>query len=177
MKQILHFIPLALLMLFPNCASVPPEDTGGAIQPPPPSASQTEEVTLPAENTAEQPETEDSEMNTIIITVNGSEFSAELYDNPSAKELARRLPAALDMRELNGNEKYYYFDESFPSDSRSVGQITAGDIMLYGSDCLVIFYESFSTQYSYTPLGRITDASGLAKALGTGAAKVTLSLG
>ena len=39
--------------------------------------------------------------------------------------------------------------------------------MLYGSNCLVLFYQNFSTSYSYTPLGRIKNPSLLAQALGS----------
>jgi len=39
--------------------------------------------------------------------------------------------------------------------------------MLYGNNCLVLFYESFSTYYHYTPLGKIDNSDGLAEALGS----------
>jgi hypothetical protein len=48
--------------------------------------------------------------------------------------------------------------------------------MLYGSNTFVLFYESFSTSYSYTKLGKINNASGLAAALGTGNVSVSISL-
>ncbi len=70
------------------------------------------------------------------------------------------------MSELNGNEKYYYLPDSLPRNSSAPSRINAGDIMLYGNDCIVIFYESFSTSYSYTPIGKIDDPDGLAAALG-----------
>lgn len=58
--------------------------------------------------------------------------------------LLEKLPLTLNMDELNGNEKFYFFSEKFPTDSEPVGNIRAGDLMLYGSLCLVLFYESFS---------------------------------
>ena len=79
------------------------------------------------------------------------------------------------MHELNGNEKYCYMNESPPASSRRVGQIRTGDLMLYGSDCLVLFYESFQTSYSYTPLGHAENAEELAAALGTGDVEVTFA--
>ena len=108
----------------------------------------------------------------IEITVNGHTFSAELYDNDTAKAFKERLPLTLDMSELNGNEKYCYLSDSLPTNSSRPSGIHTGDIMLYGSDCLVIFYESFSTSYSYTPIGKISDPDELAAALGSGSVQV-----
>ena len=70
------------------------------------------------------------------------------------------------MDELNGNEKYYYMTSSLPTNSKRVGNIETGDIMLYGSDCLVIFYESFNTPYSYTRIGKIDNPSSLKGTVG-----------
>ena len=47
--------------------------------------------------------------------------------------------------------------------------------MLYGSDCLVIFYESFNTTYSYTRIGRIDNADNLDKVVGSGSVNVKIS--
>jgi hypothetical protein len=38
--------------------------------------------------------------------------------------------------------------------------------MLYGSNCLVLFYDSFSTPYSYTPIGKIDEPNSLAGLVG-----------
>ncbi|MCI8387062.1 MAG: hypothetical protein HFE63_01175 [Clostridiales bacterium] len=110
----------------------------------------------------------------IEIIVGDKIFSAVLYDNEAAWELRSRLPLTLDMDELNGNEKYYYLSESLPTNASIPDGIREGDLMLYGNSCLVLFYESFSTSYSYTPLGRINDTDGLADSLGSGSIKVTL---
>lgn len=109
----------------------------------------------------------------ITIKVGDQIFSAILYDNDTARALTEKLPLTITMNELNGNEKYYYFSESLPTDAKKTEQIRTGDIMLYGSDCLVLFYEDFSTSYSYTPVGHISNSDGLAKALGDANVRVS----
>lgn len=112
--------------------------------------------------------TEEKTVNKITLNIGDSQFTATLYDNETAKELASRLPLTLNLQELHGNEKYYYFDSPLPSDATVPDRIHAGDIKLYGSDCLVLFYDSFTTAYSYTDIGEIDNPDGLKEALGTG---------
>ncbi len=69
-------------------------------------------------------------------------------------------------------DEFYYFSESFPTRTESVSSIHAGDLKLYGSSCLVLFYESFSTSYSYTSLGYVENPGELAEVLGTGSVHV-----
>ena len=121
--------------------------------------------------------TEEDNMFRLEIKVGDQTFSATLYDNEAAKALIARLPMTLDMSELNGNEKYCYLDGSLPTYSAVPPGIETGDIMLYGNSCLVLFYKSFSTSYSYTPLGRIDDADRLDAVLGDGGVQITFSLG
>ncbi|MDR3766586.1 MAG: cyclophilin-like fold protein [Butyricicoccus sp.] len=97
-------------------------------------------------------------------------------DTPATEVLLDLLPLTLDMQELNGNEKYATLPQALPTDATQPGQIHTGDLMLYGSDCLVLFYEDFPTSYSYTPLGKIDDPQGLAQALGTGNVEVHLEI-
>lgn len=130
---------------------------------------------ISSNNIPESPSNKEENTLSITITVNERTFSATLYDNETAKAFKERLPIVLDMSELNGNEKYYYLPDSLPRDSSCPSKINNGDIMLYGSDCLVIFYESFSTSYSYTPIGKIDDPDGLAAALGSGSVQVTFN--
>ncbi|MDE7242975.1 MAG: hypothetical protein K2O18_03220 [Oscillospiraceae bacterium] len=110
------------------------------------------------------------------IEVGGQTFTATLQDNPTARALLEQLPMTISMAELNGNEKYFYMSDSLPTNSYRPGNIHAGDLMLYGSDCLVLFYESFSSSYSYTRLGSIDDPTGLRAALGGGSVEVTFQI-
>lgn len=112
----------------------------------------------------------------LVISVGGRDFTAVLEDNTAARALAERLPLTVTMDELNGNEKYYDLPEGLPTDPERPGAIQAGDLMLYGSDCLVLFYESFASSYSYTRLGRITDPAELAEAVGSGNVEVTFRM-
>ena len=107
--------------------------------------------------------------------MNGRSFTVVLYHNKTADELYSRLPLELDMNELNGNEKYYNFSDSFTASSKAAGHISKGDIKLYGDDCLVLFYDSFSSGYSYTDIGYIENTTGLEEVLGKGNVTVRFS--
>lgn len=106
--------------------------------------------------------------NSMQIVAGDKKFTVTLENNDTVKALTIMLPLTLDMSELNGNEKYYYLDTALPFAPEKVGHINEGDIMLYGDSCLVVFYKSFDTSYSYTKIGHIDNASALVDALGTG---------
>lgn len=109
-----------------------------------------------------------------VLTVNGEAFDVALEDNAAAQALVDRLPLAVSMKELNGNEKYADLAKPLPAAEQSVGRISAGDLMLWGDDCLVLFYESFRTPYRYTRLGRVVNPDGLKATVGAGMVKVEL---
>ena len=119
-------------------------------------------------------ETTDSMSNTLKIKVGSKEFTATLLDNPSATAFKSMLPLTINMTELNGNEKYFDLPKSLPTNTSNPGTINTGDLLLWGSNTLVLFYKTFSTSYSYTKLGKIDDPTGLAAALGTGNVNVTI---
>ncbi|MDE5584025.1 MAG: hypothetical protein K2K89_01155 [Ruminococcus sp.] len=112
----------------------------------------------------------------VTIETGGKIFTAVLYNNETANEFVSRLPLTIEMNELNGNEKYYNFQTSFTTHSKPAGQIRKGEIKIYGDNCLVLFYDSFISEYSYTSLGYINDPSGLADALGTGNVTVKFTI-
>ena len=118
----------------------------------------------------------EAEANEMKININGTEYTAYFYDTKAAEEFKAMLPLTLNMSELNGNEKYIYMDSDFTTASEKVGSIKKGELMLYGSSCVVLFYDSFSTPYSYTRLGYIDDPSGLEKAVGSGSVTVEFVL-
>ena len=111
-------------------------------------------------------------MTEMEIVINGQSFTASLEDNETSQAFLNLLPLKLDMQELNGNEKYCFLSEPLPSDPTSISTIEAGDVMLYQDDCIVIFYETHSTSYKYTWIGKIEDAEGIAEVMSKGSVAV-----
>ena len=97
----------------------------------------------------------------VKIIIDEKEFIIDLENNETVKSFINMLPLELNMKELNGNEKYAYLDKSLPTNSSNPKRINAGDVMLYGNNCLVIFYKSFDTSYSYTKIGHINNLENL----------------
>ncbi|WP_153798520.1 cyclophilin-like fold protein [Foetidibacter luteolus] len=110
------------------------------------------------------------------IKIGSYNFTATLYDNSTANAFKSMLPITVSMAELNGNEKYYDLSRSLPANASNPRSIQTGDLMLYGSNTLVLFYKTFSTSFSYTRIGRIDNEAGLANALGSGNVSVTFEL-
>lgn len=109
----------------------------------------------------------------IKITVGANSFVATLHENATAKAFVLLLPLTITMNELNRNEKYYYLPDSLPHSPERQSKIKAGDLMIYGENCLVLFYETFSTSYSYTRIGYVSNPTGLEAALGSGNPTIT----
>lgn len=121
-------------------------------------------------------ENDDVMKDSLNITVGRKVFTATLSDNAGANAFKAMLPLTMNMTELNGNEKYFRLPKNVPTNASNPGTIKSGDLMLWGAETFVVFYEEFSTSYSYTKLGRITNATGLADALGSGNVTVTIEL-
>ena len=112
----------------------------------------------------------------IRIRIGSSTFTANLLSNATVTAFKARLPMTVPMSELNGNEKLYNFSNDLPINASNPGTINTGDLMLYGSNTLVLFYKTFPTSYRYTRLGRIDNPAGLAAAVGSGNVTVTYEL-
>ena len=109
------------------------------------------------------------------IQIDNKTFTVIVENNRTVKELYQKLPITLEMSDLNNNEKYCYLDFTLPTDSKSVKNIKKGDVMLFGNSCLVIFYKSFTTSYSYTKIGHIENPADIETVLGKKDIKVILT--
>ena len=112
----------------------------------------------------------------INIIIENKSFIAKLEANETSKEFIDMLPLEINMSELHENEKYFYLDEKLTTNAYIPKRINKGDIMLFGSECLVLFYKSFETSYSYTKIGSIINPVGLDEALGNSNVTVRFEL-
>ena len=93
----------------------------------------------------------------IMVNINNENYKMTLYNNQSSFDLYSVIPIELEMNDLNNNEKYQYLNFSLSDNSNYTGKISKGDVMLYQSNCIVIFYKDIETDYYYTKLGHIDD--------------------
>jgi fermentation-respiration switch protein FrsA (DUF1100 family) len=132
-------------------------------------------ATLPAAHAAEPRMTQSAEQPRIVMTAGTSRFTVALDDNETAAAFAKMLPVTFEMSDLNRNEKKVRLPRGLPTRVVRPGTIRAGDVMLWGDDTLVVFYETFESPYSYTRIGRIENPSGMAQMLGPGDVHVSFS--
>lgn len=109
------------------------------------------------------------------MTVGERRFAITLADTEAARAFAAMSPLSIDMPDFNSNEKHAQLPRALPTSTIRPGTIRNGDIMLYGSQTLVVFYLTFNSSYSYTRLGRVDDPADLARVLGRGTARITFS--
>lgn len=110
------------------------------------------------------------------MTVGERRFAVTLAGTEAARAFAARLPLALNMTDLNGNEKKVDLPKDLPANPSRPGTIRNGDLMLYGANTVVLFYLTFDSPYSYTRLGQVDDPKELAQVLGKSSARIEFSM-
>lgn len=109
---------------------------------------------------AEQAESEDEEGDiSMKMTINDTEVKVSWENNESVKALAKMAengPVVIETEPYGGFEQVGSIGQTLPSNDTNI-KTKAGDIMLYTSSQMVIFYGSNS--WAYTRLGKITDKS------------------
>ena len=114
-----------------------------------------------SKNYEKEIEESDVKVSEVKVTINDKEYIIKLENNDTVNEFIKILPQEFIMDELNGNEKFVYMNNFLTTNSYNPNHIVKGDVMLYGNNCLVIFYKSFDTSYSYTKIGHIDNLDNL----------------
>ncbi len=112
------------------------------------------------------------------MEVNGTKIQVKLYDNSSAeavKELLRKGPFTIHMKDYANMEKFGSFGMRFPTNDERI-TTQAGDVILSEGNLLVIYYAP--NTWNFTRLGKVQNLSGseLKEVLGKGSITATLTL-
>ena len=125
---------------------------------------ETEELLMGALNQRDEDMKKEEKVSNITVIIDWKNYTAELEDNETAQNFYQTIIAnnkELLMENLNENEKYIYLQEKLPNSPKVPEKIESWDIMLYWNNCIVIFYKSFTTTYSYTKIGHIKNMQDL----------------
>lgn len=136
----------------------------------------TQQTEPPVSQTDDDSDSEENTVEKITLQIGGSSFTATLESNDAVDtfvDLLREEPVVIQMSDYSGFEKVGSLGTNLPT-SNSQTTTSAGDIVLYNGNQIVIFYGS--NTWSYTRLGKIDDLSGWEDALGSGDVTVTFSL-
>ena len=141
------------------------------------SEVQEEESSSPESEQSTAEEEEESEK-MMQMRIDDVLVNVEWEDNESVealKALCENEPLVIQMSMYGGFEQVGPIGQHLPSDDVQT-TTAAGDIVLYSSSQIVVFYGSNS--WAYTRLGHITDqdASARATLLGNGDVTITISL-
>ncbi|HEX6119602.1 MAG TPA: cyclophilin-like fold protein [Dongiaceae bacterium] len=93
----------------------------------------------------------------IRIAFNGRDFTANLYDNPSARDLASMLPLDLTIDDYSNNEKIAYLPRKLTEEgSGPFANEATGDVCYYAPwGNLVFFYAGYHYSRGLIRLGRL----------------------
>ena len=127
---------------------------------------------------AEEPVEEEIKEKMLKMMIGDTEVSVDWENNESAealKDLCAEEPLVIQMSMYGGFEQVGSIGTRLPSDDEQTST-SAGDIVLYSSNQIVVFYGSNS--WAYTRLGHITDqdAAGMTDLLGNGDVTITISM-
>ena len=111
----------------------------------------------------------------VKVKINDEIFDVKLENNSATQELIKELEkgnVTVNASDYGGFEKVGDLGFSLPTNDENI-DTNPGDIVLYQSDKISLFYASHS--WSYTKLGKI-DSNSLKEVLGSGDVTLEFSL-
>lgn len=166
MKRIIIITVLALIFTLVSCGRTTSIPTTVASQP-----------TMQEPDTKTQTNEDDEIMNkTLFLKIGNTEVNVNWLDNDSVSALKKLAKDSLivEMHMYGGFEQVGSLGSAITSSDKKI-TTNPGDIVLYSSDQIVIFYDS--NTWAYTKLGHINlSKNELADLLGNGDVTITISL-
>ena len=174
-KQILRvFMVLALFTALPGCGSRQMQNAFADTT----SNTAAVETTAAETKAAETATAGEAKEKMLRMMIGDTAVAVDWENNESVealKNLCAETPLVIQMSMYGGFEQVGPVGTRLPSSDVQT-RTSAGDIVLYSSSQIVVFYGSNS--WAYTRLGHITDRdpAGMAALLGNGDVKITISM-
>ena len=173
-KACLILVAVWVMTLLAGCGSGTQDAAPTPSQNPTPAV--TEESPQVETKATQEPDEKEQTVMKMNVQIGDHTFTATLEDNQAVAELAEMMeegPVTITLNDYGGFEKVGSLGRSLTA-SNSQTTTTAGDIVLYNGNNIVMFYGSNS--WSYTRLGKIDDLTDWADALGRGSVTAVLTL-
>ena len=91
----------------------------------------------------------------ILVNIEGTTYRAVSESNKAAESFLNNLPLEVEMTDLNENEKRGYTYFKMTTESKKLGKVEIGDLLLSGDSYIVIATKTFKTKDRYTKIGHI----------------------
>ncbi len=187
MRGLAFFMAVILSAALPGCSSRVPEKQEPAETAADAAAAEEEragetieeaEEDIEREETAAAETTENEEEETMKMTIGDAQVNVAWENNDSVRalmDLCRENPLTVEMSMYGGFEQVGSLGKRLPSND-TYTTTSSGDIVLYSSNQIVVFYGSNS--WEYTRLGHITDRdqAGMSGLLSGGDVTITISM-
>lgn len=157
-------------IIFPALATISLLAFSACSQQEEPAAGQ--KATKVAKQRSKKKKSQRKKLGKMQLSIANKELPVKWEKNKSVDELKRLTPLTIKMSMYGGFEQVGHLNKSIISDDRQTKTIP-GDIVLYSSNQIVVFYGSNS--WAYTKLGHINlGKKELRKLLSHGSVKLTL---
>ncbi len=141
------------------------------------SASMINEIpSLPSEESVDDSTNADSdrldekELFNLYSIVNGQELKAILYNTETNRRLVSEIQRnpwlQLSCYDVDGTYKYYDLPRNYPTNTETIQSVKAGEILMDGSDRILLYYQDAELNGEYTKIGYFEDAARAAEAIG-----------
>ena len=176
-KQLMIRMALVLGLVFSLSACGSARASSGPQTGPGAQTAETAAETI-SEQTTDNTVAKEEQKTMLQMKIGETKVSVSWEDNDSVaalKELCKDAPLTIQMSMYGGFELVGSIGTRLPSNDAQT-TTSAGDIVLYSSNQVVVFYGSNS--WDYTRLGHITDqdAAGMASLLSNGNVTITISM-
>ena len=92
----------------------------------------------------------------IMVNIAGTPYKAVSESTNAAKSFINNLPLEIEMKDHNNsNEKRGYVYFKMTTESKKLGKVEVGDLLLSGDSYVVIATKTFKTSDRYTKIGHI----------------------